>query len=255
MADLADLILGRYLGTYRNLIEAQAVEKDSVTLSFPFHYSGQHRIELTITQVTATQFLISDMARTIGELRDFGLGIGTKMRDRLEGITKTAGLKIVQDHLVLESSAEELGNNVQRSLEAVKTVADVYLVHRVRMPTDQDLVRQVREILNKKRLLYREKERINGQLETHAVDFLLPKNGKPALAIAVLPGHSSHLIAEAWGFKCDDMRVAHSELKIGLVYDTKAGIWAGESKHILETKADIAVGSDALPVFEQRLPS
>lgn len=254
MVDLTDTILNKYLAAYSGLIVAEPVEPDSVTISFPFHYSARHRIELTITALSSGQFIISDMARTIGELRDFGLGVGHKIRERLEGISKAAGLTIVQDHLLLESSADELGNNVQRSLEAVKTIADVYLVHRARTPTDQDLVRQVREILNKKRLIYREKERINGQLETHAVNFLLPANGKPALAIAVLPGRSSHLVAEAWGFKCDDMKITNADLKIGLVYDTRTETWASESKHILETKADIVVGSDALPVFEERLP-
>ncbi|OFW07474.1 MAG: hypothetical protein A3G20_03535 [Acidobacteria bacterium RIFCSPLOWO2_12_FULL_59_11] len=254
MADLTDLVLGKYLDTYKGLIAAEEIENNSVTVSFPFHYSGHHRIELTITAV-GEHFIISDMARTVGELRDFGVRVETKTRRRLEEISKISGLKIVQDHLLLESSAEELGKNVQRLLEVAKTIGDVYLVHRAKAPMERDLVREVREILNKRRLIYKEKEKVNGHLEMHSVNFLIPANGKTGLAIAVLPGHNSHLVAEAWGFKCDDIRAVpvNSGLKIGLVYDTATETWAAESRRILEEKADIVVPGDSLPAFEERL--
>lgn len=253
MADLADLVVGKYLDTYKGLIASEPIDNNSVTVSFPFHYSGHHRIELTITAITGERFLISDMARTIGELRDFGVRVGATIRKRLEDISKISGLKLVQDHLLLESSADELGKNVQCLLEATKTIGDVYLVHRAKVEMEKDLVKEVREILNKKMLIYKEKDRVNGQLEMHTVNFLIPANGKTSLAIAVLPGHNSHLVAEAWGFKCDDIKAVNSTLKIGLVYDTATESWAAESKNILENKADIAIPGDSLSALEDRL--
>ena len=116
-------------------------------------------------------------------------------------------------------------------------------------------IKEVRDILNKKRLVYKEREKVAGHLETHSVNFLVPANRRAGLAIAVLPGHNSHLIAEAWGFKCDDIRGVNSNLKIGLVYDVSGETWGVESRHILEKKADLAVASDSLPTFEERLPS
>ena len=253
MADMTEMVVGKYLDAYKGLIVSEPVDNDSVTVSFPFHYSGHHRIELTITAVSGGQFIISDMARTVGELREFGLRIGATIRKRIEGISNISGLKIVKDHLLLESSADDLGRNVQRFLEAAKTIGDVYLVHRARAPMERDLVGEVRTILNKQQVIYKEKEKIRGQIETHAMHFLVPANGRAGLAIAVLPGHNSHLVAEAWGFKCDDMRAENTALNIGLIYDTAIESWTAESRNILEKKASIAVPGDSLAAFEKHL--
>ena len=87
MVDITEMVVGKYLDAYKGLIVSEPVDNDSVTVSFPFHYSGDHRIELTITAVSGGQFIISDMARTVGELREFGLRIGATIRKRIEGIS------------------------------------------------------------------------------------------------------------------------------------------------------------------------
>ena len=256
MPELMESVISKYFESYRELIAAEPADTNSVILSFPFHYSANHRIELTVTAISERQFVISDMARTISELQDAGLRVGQATRKRLGQLAKIDGMRIVQDHLLLDSAFDDLGANIHRLLEAAKTIGDFYLVHRGRgKVAGRDLLGEIRSILNKRQVMYREKQNIAGQLEmNHRVDFLLPANGRPQTAIAVLPGHNSHLVAEAWGFKCDDIRASTvAKTEIGLIYDTSENIWEEESKKILEAKAAFAVPSDSLNIFEDRL--
>jgi hypothetical protein len=248
-----DSIVAEYLNSYKGLVVAEALEPNSAILSFPFHYSANHRIELTVTSIAKDKYIISDMAKTVSELQDSGVSVNQKMRERFSELARIAGMNIVRDHLVLESGPSDLGKNIQRLLEAAKTIGDVYLVHRRARPKpDVDLLGEVRGILNERRVHFKEKDTVGGTLENHRVDFMIPANGRPATAIAVLYAHNSHLVAEAWAFKCDDIR-SRNQMEIGLIYDTSGDSWEQDSKAILETKANFAVPSDQLPMLGERL--
>src|SRR6267143_2860793 len=111
----------------------------------PQHFSGNHRVELTVTRISEENYIISDQSRTLGELRDAGYKTSTDLIERLEGIAKLSGLRIVQDHLVLNCVKKSLGADIQRFIEATKTIADVYLVHKVRPPAENDLLEEVKK--------------------------------------------------------------------------------------------------------------
>jgi hypothetical protein len=253
---VSDPILSRYLEAYRNLLDVQEVDSNSVTISFPFHYSGNHRIEVTVTKISERSYVISDMARTLSELRNFGYRVQTPLHKRIEKLSKLSGLRIVQDYLLLESDADNLGQNIQKFLEAAKTVADVYLVHRTSGLKEDELSNAVREVLNRRRVIYEEKDKAKlvGEIETHKMNFLIAPNGKRGMAIAILPAYNSHLVAEAWGFKCEDIRRVPANLRfqIGLVYDTSQP-WTDESRHILNSKADMAIPGDSLHSLDRQL--
>lgn len=252
---LADSILARYLESYRGLIEIEPIEDNSVTISFPFHYSADHRIEVTVTEIAKDRFVLSDMARTLGELRDAGYSIGSETRKRIETIAKKSNLALVGNHFILECERKGLGDAIQEFLEAAKTIADVYLVHgRPRISPESAITEQVRKILHARKLLYREKDKIAGEIERHAVDFYVAPNGTPGLAVAILYGYNSHIVAEAWGFKAEDIKRANPKTKVGLIYDVETGKWTDESKRILTERADIAVPGDSLAAFDEQLP-
>src|SRR5947209_6194318 len=102
-------IVGEYLSDYRQLIDSEIIDDQNILISFPVHYSGHHRVEVTITHLPNGSFLISDMARTIDELRDAGYAMTSPMRKRLLSVANISGLKIIDNYLLLESSQGEIG--------------------------------------------------------------------------------------------------------------------------------------------------
>lgn len=254
MANLIDEVLSGYISAYRELIAVEPTEENSATLSFPFHYSGDHRIELTVTKIGKNRYVISDLARTMSELRDAGYRMGSTTRKRIEELASRSGLHITKDHLLAECDEKGLGLTIQVVLESAKTIADAYLVHgKPRGVAEDELARAVRTILNERKVIYKEKEKVRGEIERHSVDFYAPPNGNVGLAVSILSSYNTHLIAEAWGFKCEDIRRVNPTLRIGLVYDVEGGKWADESKTILEEKADMAVPGNSLRSFDENI--
>src|ERR1700691_866909 len=241
-------ILERYLRVYRSLLLAESIDDRSVVISFPLHLAANHRIEITITKAGKNSYLLSDGARTLGEVQDAGHSVTEHMKHRLAKVAG-ADIKIIDDHLVMEASAKELGASIQRFLEVSKMIGDVYLVLTRRTESESGIISQVRRALDSKNLLYRENEKLWGKIEAHAFDLLVPPNGHAGLAVSVLTGQNTHALAQIWGYKCEDIRriEQNSSTKLALIYDVKSETWSKTSRRILEDRADIAVPSDSLP--------
>ena len=244
-AAVASDILNKYLDTYRDLIAVEENEGGSVTLSFPFHFASRHRIELTVERV-AGRVLISDSANTIGQLRDAGYAINAELRDRLVQLARHSGINVVKNHLILESNEQNIGSDIQRFIEAAKTIGDVYLVHRIRVPSEKEVANKVKEVLTRRNYVFKEREMIGGEIEGHKMDFYIPPNGTPGLALAVLAAQNTHNVAQVWGFRCEDIKrqPQNKRLKVGVVYDTSSSAWSDESRRILESRADLTCPSD-----------
>ena len=155
--------------------------------------------------------------------------------------------------------ADELGQAIHEFAEAVKTIGDCYLAYPSRLPQkeeEEEVRRKIRKTLDDRHLDYREGPRVPGKIEEHKVDFYVPPNGLPGLAVAVL-SNPDRLHAEAWGFKAQDIRAAvdgdakHQSILVGLVYD--AALAKDISRRIIDRSADIAVPSTELDSFGQKL--
>lgn len=244
-----DAVLDTYLQAYRDLIATERSD-DSVTLSFPFHLGAGHRIELTVTDLGNDKCVISDAARTLGEVQAVGYKLTNTAKERIARVAGLSDLRIVNQYLVLECHHAELGASIQKFLEASKTIGDVYLVHKQKEKQNKDLVMQVRRVLDSKRLLYRLREKIKGRIENHPFDIVAPSNGRPGLAVSIVSGQNTHNLAQIWYYKCDDVRngewYATARSKLALVYDVRHQDWSDASISILESTADIAVPSDSL---------
>jgi hypothetical protein len=251
MADhLIQFVISDYLAEYKNSIDSEPVDERNVMLSFPLHYSGNHRVEVTITQLSADKFVISDMSQTLDELRDAGHAITHNLRKRIQNIANINGLRIVDDYLVLECSKKDLGKSLQRFIEAAKTIGDAYLAFSIKPPQEENLINAVRAVLNKRKVLFRESQAVRGKIENHKINFLVPPNGTPGLALAVLPNPTKQL-AEAWGFKVGDIKSANSNLSVGIVYDPERA--GNASKDIMNNVADLAIPSDKMAALESGL--
>lgn len=250
MADLIQSVISDYLAEYKDSIDSEPVDERNFMLSFPLHFSGNHRVEVTITQIESDHFIISDSAKTIDELKDAGHAVTSNLRKRITTIANISGLRIVDDYLVLDCNRRDLPKFLQRFIEAAKTIGDAYLVYSVKPPKEENIIAAVRETLNKRKVLYRESQAIRGKIENHKINFYVPPNGTPGLALAVLPNPTKQL-AEAWGFKVGDIRDANRNVAIGLVYDPER---AGKSStDIITNVADFAVPSDKMKVLETGL--
>jgi hypothetical protein len=245
-----DTIVEAYFRSYREMVEAEEVNAGSVVLSFPFHLAANHRIEITVTKFSDKTYLISDSARTVGEIQAAGYSVSSQMLERLEKLASASGLRLVDTHFVLESSRDTLGIAIQKFLEITKTVGDAYLVHRPKEPSEKALIAQVRSILDSRGLLYKLRERILGEIEPHPVDILVPSNGRPGWAVSILSRHDTHTLAQVWGYKCEDIKRGDwyktNPTTLALVYDVQHHQWSEASRAILEHRADIAVPSDSL---------
>lgn len=229
-------------------MSAKSVEDRSVTISFPFRLAANHRIEITVTKIGKDQYILSDAARTLGEVRDAGNTITERMMARIERISGAAGISVRDGHLIMETSAKALATSIQRFLETAKMIGDVYLVHKNRMEPESVLVSQIRRELDSKNLPYREKEKLQGRIEAHSFDLLVPPNGHAGLAIGIVSGQNTHSLATSWYFRCDDIKLVEKNrnVKLALIYDVGCGIWSDSSRNIIADKADAAIPSDSL---------
>jgi hypothetical protein len=250
-------VLNSYLKAYRGLIAVEKVDGSTV-LSFPLHLAASHRIEITVTDWGKGRYFISDSARTLGEIEAAGYSVTRQMKTRLEQLAAVAGARIVDTHLVLESAEGDLGVSIQKFLELSKTIGDVYLVHKQREKPDDELVQEVGAVLSANGLHYRLHEKIYGNLDVHPLDLVVPPNGHPGLAVAILHGQNTHTVAGFWYYRCDDIKAGQwyrdAKAKLALVYDVRYP-WSDTSRSILESKADIALPSDSLGQLSARLKS
>jgi hypothetical protein len=103
-------------------------------------------------------------------------------------------------------------------------------------------------VLDSRGLAYRIGDKVQGQLESHPFNLVVPPNGHPGMALGILPGQNTHTIAQVWGYKCEDIKreKRNRNMKLLLIYDTRFERWSDASKAILENRADAALPSDAL---------
>jgi hypothetical protein len=260
MTSAIDSALNDYLHTYKNLIETDRDDPDrddrSITLSFPFHLAAGHRIELTVTDWGRGRCLISDSARTLGEIEAAGYSVTPKMKERLEGLATPHGIRFVDTHLVLESTYGDLGQSIQIFLETSKTIGDVYLVYKRKSEDSaQELIGRVKSVFNSAKLLYRSKQKIQGKHEAHMIDLLVRPNGLPGLALNVLGGQNTHALAQVWYCKCDDIRSARANknIKLALIYDVGHDAWSEASKGYLQEKANVVLPGNSIDELPKRL--
>ena len=242
MPHLLASVLEQYLRTYRELIAVEEIDETSVSLSFPFHFASDHRIEVVVTKATKDQYIISDAARIMTELRATGQIINKRLRERLELLGQNAGLKMIRDYLVMNSTYERLGDDMQRFLEAAKTIGDVYFTYREKGINEREIIARVKNVLDSERVVYQEGYSVGGEIEAHKFDFYVPPNGIDPLAIAVLGSQNTHNAAQVWAFKTEDVKRQSGtrRLRVGIIYDT-GQTWTDESKRILTSRADLVV--------------
>jgi hypothetical protein len=242
---LREQIFSTYLDAQRGLTEVSEVDDRNVLLSLPLHFSANQRVELVVTQITESYYAISDMAQTIGELKDAGYGINPRLKEKIENIAKLAGVHFEGNHLMKKCSASELGESIHQFAEVAKTIGDAYLTYRMRKPKEleDELIAKVRRIFEKEHYAVAEKQEVKGRIEKHTIDFYIPPNGTRGLALAVLT-NPSHIIAEAWGFKTQDIKYANQNLAVSLVYDSSRA--RDESTTILNNVADYPIPSSSI---------
>lgn len=241
-------VLDVYLRSYRDLIATEQVE-GSFVLSLPLHLAANHRIEITVTRFGDDLYLISDSARTLGEIQAAGYSLTSQMKTRIESLAGVSGVRAVDTHLVLESTRADLGVSIQKFAEITKTIGDVYLVHRQHDEPDNEIILQVQAIVQAMGMHYRLNERVAGEIEAHPFDIVVPANGRPGMALSVVSGRNTHNLAQIWGFKCEDVKRGEwyraARARVALVYDVRHA-WSEASKAILESRADVAIASNAL---------
>jgi hypothetical protein len=240
-----------FLDFYREDLEAEVLDDRNVILSFPVHFSGFHRVEVTVTSLEGDRYILSDGAKTLEELKSAGYELTSKLKKRVELISRAASLRVVNGYLVAESEGHSLGSSIQSFVEAAKTIGDAYLVQRAAAPKETHLYDLVSDLLNEQRVPYQLKHPLRGKVENHTIDFYFPPNGVPGLALTVM-GNPSRMAAEAWAFKSWDIKQENERTKVGIVFDSEAG---ESSRTVLRASADLSVPSDEIQGLKGELRS
>lgn len=254
-----DKVLKAYLDAYKKLVVSERVKDknagQSTALSVPLHFSGNHRVEVTITEFSPGKFILSDMARTLGELAEGGKTITPDFRKKAEEIAAQFGTEFVLDHLICQSDISALGGNIQRFAEACKTIGDAYLLQRSHYVHVRAVVDEVKRIFSARQIEFQQDFKVPGELKKHDFDVYVAPNGKPGVAVAVIAGHNTHALAKVWAFNCWDVRnLHHKTLKLGLVLDEEdSAPWTSGSRKILRKTADIVAPSNDLDALEHGL--
>lgn len=255
MTQLLDQVLQSYFSAHRELIDSESDGENDVVVSFPFHFVGNHRVEVSVTKVMGGQFVLSDMGRTIGELKEYGYAVAPPLLSRMTEIAKPAQVRIVDQTLVANCAPESLGAVLHQFAEAAKTIGDAYLAYKVKVQPDTRLIDEISQILGEREIAYKINQKIKGKIDIHPVDFVIPPNGHPGLALAALGGANTHNTAQIWFFKCQDIRAQQSRMKVGLVYDVEQTIWSSKSEAILRETADFALPSDQIKSLGEAVTS
>src|SRR5689334_509291 len=119
---IAEDVLKKYFEAQRDLLAIEGVDERSAIISLPLHFSANARVELSVTRVSKDQFVISDMAQTIGELKDAGYSVRDKLRERILGMVEISRLQLDGNTLIRQCSEEELGNAIHAFADAAKTI-------------------------------------------------------------------------------------------------------------------------------------
>src|ERR1700687_5577850 len=93
-------IVKAYLDAYKKLVVCESITDKtaagtSIAISVPLHFSGNHRVEVTITEFSSGQFILSDMARTLSELAEGGRTVTPDFRKRAEEIAAQCSARFV----------------------------------------------------------------------------------------------------------------------------------------------------------------
>jgi len=219
--DFAKVILDAYFQSHHDLIDSEIAGEDTLIISFPVYYSSNHRIEVSVTRLPDGNYGLSDMGKTIAELKLAGLNVSGNTRKRIVRLASNADIRVVGDSLLTITRADNLGTALHLFADSAKTVGDAYLAHRDKIETEDELRGKVKRALIEQNYAFRELEELSGEIEKHKVDFLIPSNGRPGVALSVLP-NPNRLTAEAWVFKAMDIKSTNKNLRVGIVYGAEA---------------------------------
>lgn len=85
-----DKVVKAYLDAYKKLVFSESVSDKtagpSTAISVPLHFSRNHRVEVTVIEFSAGKYILSDMARTLGELAEGGKKVTQDFRKKAEEI-------------------------------------------------------------------------------------------------------------------------------------------------------------------------
>ncbi len=124
---LAAEVLTKYFDAQKELVAIQSIDDRNVILSLPLHVSAYSRIELSITQISKSVFVVSDMGQTLGEMTDAGYQISDNTRKRIHELVEMAKIQLDGKTLFRQCNANELGKVIHEFADTAKTVGDAYL--------------------------------------------------------------------------------------------------------------------------------
>ncbi len=172
-ADCQELI-DAYVGWLRSGLSAEVVE-GGCELTTPF--LDRHNDHLQVyAERTNGRILLSDDGYTLADLRTSGLDLDTpKRREAVQTILSGFGVRSRGGELLVEASAQTLGQRTHALVQAMVAVNDMFVLAQPRVETF--FFEDVRAFLDEHDVRYSERIKVSGRSGfDHLINFLVPKS-------------------------------------------------------------------------------
>ena len=249
-----DALLGGVLAALAHDARVKPMS-DGCAIVLPLETTSGHAIEIRATNFGSHHVVLSDRGRTISELIALGCDPDVPSRvDRLTGLLGRFGISRSEGELLLLVETGDLPRRVLDFAMALKSIADLSLLHRVSRHAPYHLNLAIRSVLAQMDLQFAEGRdaQVQGTVEVHRLDFLGWTKLQRQFAVGVVGG-ATRQSAEAWAFRFSDMAGASPNLLRIAVYDDDDE-WKDRNLRILMSAPDVTIpGSEVQSQLRDRL--
>jgi hypothetical protein len=210
-------------------------------VSLPLMYSDGWHVEISLTQITPKQWLLSDKGKTLGLLLESGVGVEKKkMKEIIR--SKCSFYQFSQQGLNLEKVIENPFSvaDIQIFAEGLVALSHHVPVGDVKktINSEQIVNQAISTYFYDRHLTPQEHYKLSGRIEKEiVVDYYFEV--KQPLALQSI-NRSKDLLPymEQWGYRWLDLQSSHPEIKRAMIYDPDNQKWDHQSLEIGKAVCD-----------------
>jgi len=204
-----DKLINVYVGWLRQGLSVEELG-DTCELTTPFLDRHNDHLQVYATRRNGT-ITLSDDGYTLSDLRTSGLEVDTpKRKFVLEGVLKGLGVRAEDNQLLVEASANNVGQRLHSLVQAMLAVNDMFVMAQPRVASF--FFEDVRNYLDSNDVRYTARVKLAGKSGyDHGIDFLIPKSRKSPERIlqAIAAPKKENISAYLWALS--DTRSARTQ--------------------------------------------
>ncbi len=202
-------LIDAYVGWLRQGLSVEELG-EACELTTPFLDRHNDHLQVYATRDNGT-IVLSDDGYILSDLRTSGLDVDSPKRKMvLDGVLKGLGVRAENNQLLVEASANNLGQRLHSLVQAMLAVNDMFVMAQPRVASF--FFEDVRNFLDSQEIRYTARVKLAGKSGyDHGIDFLIPKSKRRPERIlqAIAAPRRDNIFAYLWTLS--DTRAARSE--------------------------------------------